>query len=180
MSGILDSTVAWLTARQLFVRRRLVAAAIVSLVPAIIALIFRLTHAAGADSSEFVTELYRDIVLGTLLPLVAVVFGSASFGGEIEDGTIVYLLVKPLPRWRVVLSKYAVSTAATIAVMVPAIVLPWLVMGVGAVGAQRMLGFSAAIVIGAAIYSALFVMLGLTTKRGLVAGLLYVVVVEFV
>ena len=36
------------------------------------------------------------------MPLVALIFGTAAIGSEIEDGTAVYLIVKPIPRWRIV------------------------------------------------------------------------------
>jgi ABC-2 type transport system permease protein len=181
MNGLVDRTVAWLTFRQLFVRRRLIAAVVFSLVPTLIAVVFLATWAKGdAHTAEFLTGLYREIVVGTLLPLAAVVLGTVAFGGEIDDGTIVYLLVKPIPRWRVVLSKYVVAVAATAAVMAPAILLPWLVIGVGVVAAGVPLAFAAGVAVGTVLYSALFLLFGLSSRRGLVLGLLYIVVLEFV
>ena len=40
-----------------------------------------------------------------VLPLVAVLFGTGAFGAEIDDGTILYLLAKPVSRWIVVSAK---------------------------------------------------------------------------
>jgi ABC-2 type transport system permease protein len=180
MSGPVDTTVVWLTFRQLFVRRRLVLAALFSLAPLVIALLFRASRATGAmDSAQFLCIVYRDIVVGTLLPLAAVVFGTTAFGGEVDDGTIVYLLVKPLARWRVVLSKYAAAVIATTAVMVPAVFLPWPALSAGTVAASLPLAFAAGVGIGAALYCAIFVTLGLNSRRALVLGLLYIVVLEF-
>jgi ABC-2 type transport system permease protein len=119
-------------------------------------------------------------VIGTLLPIAAVVFGTTAFGGEVDDGTLIYLLVKPLPRWRVVLSKYAVAVVATVAVMVPAVILPWLVVRTPEMSVRVPLGFLAGIGAGALVYCAIFLTLGLTTRRALVAGLLYVVAIEMV
>jgi ABC-2 type transport system permease protein len=176
-----DATVAWLTTRQLFARRRLWAALAFALVPLLFTLGYRLTNAdADTKALEFLVTLYRDIVLGTLLQLAAVLLGTTAFGGEVDDGTIVYLLVKPLPRWSVVLSKYVVALVAIVAVILPGIVLPWLVLGVGSVPARIPVAYGVAAVAGAAIYAALFVALGLRSRRALVHGLLYVVVVEFV
>ena len=42
-----------------------------------------------------------------VLPLIALVFGTAAIGSELEDGTIVYLLTKPIRRVRIVLAKGA-------------------------------------------------------------------------
>jgi ABC-2 type transport system permease protein len=108
-----------------------------------------------------------------------VVFGTTAFGGEVDDGTIVYLLVKPLARWRVVLSKYAAAVISTIAVMVPAVLLPWPALNSSTVPASLPLAFAAGIAVGAALYCAIFVTLGLNSRRALVLGLLYIVVLEF-
>lgn len=181
MSGVLNRTVVWVTLRQLFVRARLVTAIIVAVVPFVIVVIFQAGPARGAMANgQFLVNLYREFVIGTLLPLMAVVFGTTAFGAEVADGTIVYLLVKPEARWRVVLSKYAIAVLATTLVMVPAVVLPWLRVDHAVVPASVPVDFAAAVAIGAALYGSLFVPLGLTSRRALVGGLLYIVLVEFI
>ena len=181
MTAPFDSTVMWLTWRQLFAKRRLYLAAAFALAPVVISLVFRLTSNDLANASvPFLTSLLREIVVGTLLPIAALVFGTTAFGGEIDDGTLVYLLVKPLARWRVVLTKYVVATACTLAVMIPAIVLPWLVVRNNDLPWQFTLAFLAGATVGAVIYCAIFVTLGLTTRRALVIGLIYVIGLEIV
>jgi ABC-2 type transport system permease protein len=175
----INMTIVWLTVRQLFARRRLIASALFAAAPLVITLFFRATvHTGDATGLQFLRELYAGIVAFVLLPLAAVVFGTASFGGEIDDGTIVYLLVKALPRWQVVLSKYVVAVIATIVMMFIAILLPWLALGAPPDSLPLLEAFTAGIAVGAVLYNALFVTLGLTSKRALVLGLLYVVVVE--
>ena len=34
-----------------------------------------------------------------VLPLAAVLFGTGAFGAENDEGTILYLLAKPISRW---------------------------------------------------------------------------------
>src|SRR5690242_4854025 len=129
MNGPIDRTVVWLTWRQLFARRRLYTAAAFAFAPLLVAVVFRLTAADVEKSgANFLITLLREVVIGTLLPLASIVFGTAAFGGEIDDGTLVYLLVKPIARWRVVVSKYLVALACTVAIMIPAIVFPWLLV----------------------------------------------------
>jgi ABC-2 type transport system permease protein len=174
-------TIVWLTFRQLFVRARLIAAILFSLIPGLITALFLATNADhAAREAEFVTTLYREIVLGTLLPLVAVVLGTSAFGADVEDGTLVYLLVKPVPRWRVVLSKFFVAAASTAAVMLPGVFLPWLLLGSHAVAGRVVFAVAFAACIASIVYAALFLALGLGSRRALVVGLLYVVVLEFV
>jgi ABC-2 type transport system permease protein len=136
------------------------------------------THKYDPTGAQFLNTTYQGIVAFVLLPLSAVVFGTAAFGAEIDDGTIVYLLVKDLPRWQVVLSKYTVAVLATTIMMVIAIVLPWLALGAPPDAKPVVEAYAAGIALGAALYSAIFVTMGMMSKRALVLGLLYVVVIE--
>jgi ABC-2 type transport system permease protein len=179
MNGPINLTVAALTFRQFFTRKRLVGSALFALSPVLITLVFRATaHAHDPTGVQFLRELYSGIVAFVLLPLSAVVFGCAAFGGEIDDGTIVYLLVKDLPRWQIVLSKYVVAVVSTFTMIFVAVVLPWLALGAPADSAPLVRAFTAGIALGAALYSAIFVTLGMMNKRALVLGLLYIVVLE--
>ena len=177
----IDRTVVWLTWRQLFAGRRLRMAVAFSLAPFLIAIIFRLTASdvAGA-SAGFLLGLLREVVIGTLLPLSAIVFGTTAFGGEIDDGTLIYLLVKPIVRWRVVLSKYVVAVGCTFSVMIAGIVLPWLLVRNADLPVTVPLAFAAGAGAGALIYFALLLTLGLTLRRSLVVGLVYVIGLEIV
>lgn len=179
MNGPINLTVAGLTFRQLFTRKRLVGSALFALSPLLITLVFRATaHPHDPTGVQFLRELYSGMVAFVLLPLAAVVFGTAAFGGEIDDGTIVYLLVKDLSRWQVVLSKYVVAVVSTFTMIFVAILLPWLALGAPPDSAPLVQAFTAGIALGAALYSAIFVTLGMVSKRALVLGLLYMVVLE--
>ncbi len=179
MNGLINTTVSWLTFRQLFTKKRLIASALFAASPLAITLFFKATaHAYDPNGTQFLRELYSGIVAFVLLPLSAVVLGTAAFGGEIDDGTIVYLLVKSLPRWQLILSKYVVAVIATFVMMFIAILLPWLALGAPSDSWPVVEGFAAGIALGAALYNALFVTMGLMSKRALVLGLLYVVVLE--
>lgn len=179
---MLNPTVMWLTGRQLFARRRWLMAIGFALLPMLIVLLFRLNLGDGgaADLFDFYLELGREILIGTLLPLAALVFGTTAFGGEVDDGTLVYLLVKPIPRWQVLLSKYVVAVSATLAVIAPAILLPWLLVRAPELPAVTPWAFLAGAATGAVLYSALFVMIGITTRRSLVIGLFYIIALESV
>ena len=170
-----NRTVAWLTWRQMFAQRRAWVAAGVALLPAVVTILFRLAADPAAEQAGFFSVLQREVVLGILLPLAALVFGTEAFGGEAEDGTLVYLLVKPLRRWRVVTSKYVVAALTCFIVMVPAVCLPWLLLDDAALtfGIARALVAGAAV--GAALYAGLFVMLGILTTRAFTLGLIYVI-----
>ena len=171
-------TVIWLTRRQLFAKRRVYIALVVLLIPALITLLVRFNAAEGdLDAVGSLTTIYKDIVLGVLLPLTALVFGTSAFGGEVDDGTLIYLMVKPVKRWRLTFSKYLVAFLATAAVIVVSIVLAWLAMGNGA-PFRVPVAFSTGGIVGALIYCAIFVTLGISSRRALAIGLLYIVAFE--
>ena len=171
-------TVVWLTRRQLFAKRRVFVAGAVLIVPALIALLIRFNAGEGdLDAVGSLSTIYRDIVLGVLLPLTALVFGTSAFGGEVDDGTLIYLMVKPVPRWQLTFSKYLVAFLATVAVIVLSILLAWLAMQNGA-SFRIPLAYSVGSAVGALIYCAIFVTLGITSRRALAIGLLYIVAFE--
>ncbi len=174
----MNRVVTWLTFRQLFARRRLWYALGFSLAPLLFTAIFRVFVDDGASDGarlDFFTGLCRQVIIGTLLPLAGVIFGTTAFGGEIDDGTLIYLLVKPVARWKIVVSKYVVAVVSTFAIALPAILLPWLLLRGADVPARVALSFLTGAGIASAAYCALSLALGLASRRALVIGLLYVI-----
>ena len=96
-----------LTARQLLGRRRTLVIGLLLALPILIAVIYRFSDEAGSGEAteEIALGLVSIMIFTLLLPLVALVFGTASLGAEIEDGTAVFLLTKPLERWRIIAIK---------------------------------------------------------------------------
>lgn len=189
MRSPVNTTVMWLAMRQLFVRQRMVAAFIIALIPVAVMAIFLSTAPTAAAANpvgdamragRFLIAMYRDFVIGTLLPLVAIIFGTTAFGTEVSDGTIVYLLVKPESRLRIIVSKFLVAIAATVVVMVPAVYLPWTLMDHTDMPASVPAIMLGAVGVGSLLYSALFIAVGISSRRALVMGLLYIIVIEFV
>jgi ABC-2 type transport system permease protein len=173
------STVIWLTWRQLFARRRVWVAAAIAVFPLFMTFIYRFSSPdLEGDRLLFMLGLLRELHMGVLLPLAALIFGTTAFGGEVEDGTLVYLLVKPARRWRVVLIKYFVALVVTSVVIGISILLPWWALRNAELPLVFLRGFLVATVVGAAIYCAVFLLLGLITRRGLLFGLLYVIFIE--
>ncbi len=113
--------------------------------------------------------------LSLLIPVVALVLASASLGDLAEDGTLVYLWLRPLPRWQLA----GAAFAATITVVVPLAVLP-LVIGAAISGqGARLVGAAAAGGLLATVaYSAVFCGLGLRVRRALAWGLAFLLIWE--
>ena len=102
-------------------------------------------------------------------------FASASLGDAREDGTLVYLWLRPMDRWPVVVGAWL----AAITVSLPLTVVPLGAAALLSGGGAELLGATTlAALVGVIAYSALFVLLGLLVKNSIVWGLGYVLVWE--
>jgi ABC-2 type transport system permease protein len=172
----MNRTIAGLTLRQLLGRRRTLLLAGLGGLLVLVAILRRLGGEAG-DEAEWTTQLLATFGITTLLPLVALIIGTGAFGAEIDDGTIVHLLAKPVPRSTIVLTKLLVAWLLTALLTVIPIGIAGVVAG-GDEGPSLALGFAAAAVLGSLVYSALFLAAGLVTSRAFILGLIYVLVWE--
>jgi ABC-2 type transport system permease protein len=175
------AVLASLTVRGLLGRKRAILISLAMLLPVAIAVIYAVAD-GGTDSPFERTELAVDIVNGLiltlLLPLVALVLGTAAIGGEIEDGTAVFLLTKPIDRRKIMLVKMAVAAVCTAAMTVPStIATAWIVSG-SATRSGVVVGLAIGALAGAVLYTVVFVALSARTHRALVIGLIYVFVWE--
>ena len=165
------------TLRGALGRRRTILISFLALLPILIGGIIRI-GGASTDVAKLTSGLLDALVVATVLPLVALVFGTGVLGSELDDGTAVYLLVKPIERWRIVLSKATVAAAITMALIVPSTLLSGLLIGGGRGGESIAVAFTIAVIPGSLLYAAGFVALSVVTSRALIAGLLYVLIWE--
>jgi ABC-2 type transport system permease protein len=166
------------TFRQLLGRRRTVLLLLLAGLPLLLALVFRIF---GELSIRDYTALVFDSVSMTIvLPLAAVLFGCGAFGAEQDEGTIVYLLAKPIPRWIIVLAKAFAAAALTVSLAVVSILVGALleVVPAGPDGGPATEAYVAAMILGSLCYVALFVALSLFTRRALVIGIGYTLIWE--
>jgi len=145
----------------------------------VIAIVFRTTdEARNTLPTNFAEDIVSSLILSLLLPFVALMMGTTAIGSEIEDGTVVFLLSKPISRTKVLVVKATVAALATAVLAVPATVATtWIITGTAGRGGL-VAGLGLAALIASIVYSALFVMLSTVTSRALVIGLLYVFVWE--
>lgn len=163
-----------LTLRALAGRRRLLLMVLLAALPAIVAIVIRL---AGGRAD--VPGIVDALVIRTVLPLVALVIGTAAIGSEIDDGTAVFLLAKPIPRWLTALVKIVVASLLTIVLVIPPVLLTGpLVAGFDGPTIGVTVGYALATIAGAIAYVAGFTALGAITSRALLVGLGYVLLWE--
>jgi ABC-2 type transport system permease protein len=170
------TTLASLTLRALLNRRRTLLLGLLGALIVVVASIYRLGNPGAGESADFTGRLLANFGIAVLLPLVSVIVGTAALGSELDDGTIVYLLSKPVPRPRIVVVKLVVAWAVSGLL----VALPILVAGLVGMGGDPSIGvgYGLAALLGALEYTAVFLALSLVTSRALVIGLAYVVVWE--
>ena len=110
-----------------------------------------------------------------LVPIVALVFAGASLGDPREDGTLVYLWLRPMPRAGVVVGAWL----AAITVSLPLTLVPMTLTAILLdTGAELVAATAIATIVGILAYSAIFVLLGLLVKNAIVWGLGYILLWE--
>lgn len=157
-------------------RWRLVASVGAALALGAVGLVLQLRAdpALGVPEEQVLT-LLTTLVLTLYAPLLCLVQAAAVVGDLRDDGTLVYLWLRPVSRWRL-------AVAATLAVFVrsaPLAVLAAVVLAVSAGGATQVVVAAAyAATLACLGYAGLFAFLGLAVRRALVWGLVYVLVWE--
>jgi len=163
-----------ITLRGLLGRRRLILMILLALLPVLVGLLIRL-----AGGSRDAPEILDAIVIRAVLPLIALIVGTAAVGSEIEDGTIVFLLVKPIARWQMAVAKLAVAAGLTLVLVIPPIILTGvLVGGLDPDPLAATFGFALAAMAGGIAYACAFTALGTVTSRALIIGLIYTLLWE--
>jgi ABC-2 type transport system permease protein len=160
--------------RQLITRGRVAGLLLVGVVVAIVAAAVGVADTT-ADPVETGVRLISDLGFTTLVPIVALVFASAALGDLSEDGTLVYLWLRPMDRWPVVVGAWL----AALTVSLPLTLVPLTVSAVVVDGGTALIGATVlAGVVGVVAYSAVFVLAGLMLKNAIVWGLGYVLIWE--
>jgi ABC-2 type transport system permease protein len=113
--------------------------------------------------------------LALYAPVVALVFATSSLGDLAADGTLVYVWLRPVASWRVVL----VALAATLTIALPLTLVPvWLAVGLAGASLRELWGLTAATALAVVAYAAVFTGFGLRARLALILGLVYVVIWE--
>lgn len=165
------STVAYITVRGLFGRRR---ALLLLPLPLLLIGLALICRAYDVNPAEWGTPVLVGLGLAVVLPVISLIVGTGVLGSEVDDGTIVHILSKPLPRRDIILAKLGVAivvSAVTAAV-------PLWIAGFIADSAALGTGLAVGAVVGACAYSAFFVLLSLLTRRPVLLGLVYILVWE--
>jgi ABC-2 type transport system permease protein len=168
-------TIARLTFATLFGHRRGLLLLILPGVLLGLAILLRLTV---DDMSNVSAHLLQQLGLAVILPLVALIAGTGAIATEIDDGSIVYLLSKPIKRSTIVLTKALVAIGCIIVLGVLPIVLAGLILDPA--GFKVAVAFGVGGLLAGVAYTAIFIALSVMTGNAVTIGLLYALLWESV
>jgi ABC-2 type transport system permease protein len=160
--------------RQQLTRGRAILATLMSGLAVLVT--FLIARNIGPDRIEVTVRFSSVFGLGLMVPILSLVLASSSLGQLVEDQTLVYLWLRPNPRWMLALAAWLAS--ATVAV--PVSVVPLTVAAaVGSGGDGATIGaVAAAMALGAVAYTGVFTLVGLMVRRALIWGLVYLFIWE--
>jgi ABC-2 type transport system permease protein len=171
----LNQTIAQFTYHALLGRRRIALLLILPGLLLAIAIIVRL--AAGPDVDPEVTaNVLQAFALGTVVPLLGLLAGTGAIGTEIDDGSIVYLLAKPVSRTTIVLTKLAMAIACVLVCAALPMFLAGRIMSGSALNLP--VAFALAAAAAGVAYCVGFLLLAVVSRHAVVIGLVYALVWE--
>lgn len=165
----MNGTIAKLALQALLGRRRFFL--LLAFPVLLIALVTLITALTDGDAAF---DILPGLGYPLVLPLVAILAASSVLGPEVDDGSIVYLLAKPVSRYGVAISKWLVALGATLVAGSLAILIASLITG----DTTRALGMFVGAVVAGTAYSALFLAISAVTRHAVIASLMFVLIWE--
>ncbi|MGW6455637.1 ABC transporter permease [Streptomyces sp. NPDC055078] len=168
-----NPTVARLTYRAVLGRRR---AAILFVLPALLLVIAVAVRSFNGVDDQIAADVLGGFAIASMVPLIGVIAGTGAIGPEIDDGSIVYLLAKPVKRPTIIFTKLIVAIAVTMVFSaIPTLIAGFILNGNGQ---QVAIAYTVAALVASIAYSALFLLIGTISRNAVVIGLIYALIWE--
>ncbi len=126
------------------------------------------------DAAKTTTEVVDGYGLGIAIPLACAWLATSVVGDLVEDRLLVYLWLKPVPRWQLPVAAVAVTAVVVLPLLAIPLVLAQFAAGVSQLAAS--VAFASLLAVLA--YTALFVAASLWFRRALWWALIYILVWE--
>ncbi|WP_040494926.1 ABC transporter permease subunit [Ilumatobacter nonamiensis] len=151
---------------------RIVALFLLSLTATVAGFALGVSDEATVDRAASVVA---NLGFAVVVPVVCLVFAGGSIGDLREDKTLVYLWLRPMSRWPLVVGAALASLTLAAPIVLATVVTGAALTGVGngLVGATLL-----ATLVGLVVYTAIFTMLGVWLQRHIVWGLAYILIWE--
>lgn len=158
--------------------RRLFGLGLLVMLPVLIALILRANDASRGLGVRGFMDVTTMIYFAVIFPLTALFLGGAALGDDIDNGTVLYLRMRPIPLASIVCGRFLAAAFSAFVLLAPALIALYLVQvsfsGLALLASQwRLLaGALLAALLASIAYCALFLALSLLLRMAVVLGLL--------
>ncbi|MDE3156658.1 MAG: ABC transporter permease subunit [Acidobacteriota bacterium] len=129
------------------------------------------------DGAALFGLLVWTLFIRFVVPVLGVFYGTGLIADEVDDKTITYLFVRPIPRGAVLVGKYLAYLACAGLITLPAVMISYFVLvplaSIPATFPSLVVDL-AVILLGLAVYGALFAWVGAFFRRPLILGLVFV------
>jgi len=163
--------------------RKTLIIAFTGLVPVFIALLIVILQPLIKDGKTAIDSFYPNftflLYLHFLVPIVSLFLGTGIIADEVEDKTLQYLIIRPVPRFLIVFAKFLSNIFIGSIIVVISLLVSFALALFGSSGPLN-IGFSfliyasGTLILGLSVYSALFALLGGTLRHPMILGLLFV------
>ncbi len=166
-----------LTLRALTRGKRLLAISLLLAIPPLLSLLDQ--GNVDMQSGEFAMDIFYQLMIPILLPLTTLVLATSALGGEVEDGTLPYLTLKPVSRVSIVVAKLLAVILVSMVLVEVSSALMYLIAEHSTFSGRDFGAILLSALAGCIAYSAVFLPLGLfIPRRGLIVGFMYVLIWE--
>lgn len=176
-------TVWGITASRLLRGRRFWLFLVLFLAPSALVLLVR-RYDEFYDGAEAERVILFVLFFHAVIPLAALLFAASLIQDDVEEQTLTYFLIRPIPRWMIYVVKalggaLATSALASVFAALAMVAARWGELGHDVDWLLQRAGILAGLVsLGVLAYVAIFGCLGLLTKRALSIGIFYILVFE--
>lgn len=174
---------AWITLFWLTFRRLLWSAStLMVLFPMAGVLLFlrwrRYDHIGNLDQAfQRFSNFLIIVFVGFLLPVCALAYGTSSLGADREDRTLLFLLIRPIPRWLVLSAKFAAASLLTLGLVVLSFDLDCRLAGPAGEVAYQL--YLPAVLYSTLAYLGLFHLFAVLLRHSTIVALVYALFLEF-
>jgi ABC-2 type transport system permease protein len=169
----MNATIARLTMATLFGHRR---GLLLFILPAVLLALCVLLALTLDNTSDFSAALLQQFGLAVIIPLVALLAATGALATEIDDGSIVYLLSKPVKRSTIILTKALVAVGVILVLGAVPMTLSGIVLDHSDLGTAVAFGIGS-LVAGIA-YTGIFLALSVISGNAVTIGLIYALLWE--
>lgn len=163
--------------------RKALVCTLLASVPVFVGWIAAIGSRGQISPAELATNVGWSLYLQAIVPLLALVAGTAVVSDEVEDRTITYLFTRPIPRAALFFGRWS-ATMLCLGAMLFVATFAFLAAAGRAAGSGGELAPEIAkslylgVICGAVAYSALFAALGVFVRHPMIVGLVYTFAIE--